>query len=508
MFSDTASHNGGRPSVIPRRPIGPGLGYSADAATGVPGPMTDVVAGRYALIDPIGSGGSGTVWRAYDRRRAAYCAAKLLRQRDAGELLRFVREQSVRLDHPHIVSPYSWAAEDGTVLIASDLVAGGSLHTLIGDYGPLAEGTVVALLRQVLAGLAAVHDAELIHRDVKPANVLLRVTETGPLHAVLTDFGLTISRQDARLTQVGMVIGTPGYLPPEVLVGGVPPDPRHDLYAVGRLAVTLLGGGEPVGPAVDVIDSIRDPILRQTVDALLRRDPAERPPDVPAAAALLAGARSDRHPHTRGGDPVEVLDQLPALAAGAGQSEPPAPVIGPVTVIDVPPTAPRTAPPDAGPTAAAPAPVWDAPLGDAPLGNAPPGNAPAGPATALAPGPATASAAGPGAAAIPGPATAPSRPRRRPGRLLAAVAGGLVLVVAVVLGVRLIGGTGGGDPNTPPTTGPSTTGQPTGSATLPGTVDAQAGDACTWQQEGDRRPGADGVLVCTLADGAYRWRAA
>ena len=332
MFSDTASHNGGRPSVIPRRPIGPGLGYSADAATGVPGPMTDVVAGRYALIDPIGSGGSGTVWRAYDRRRAAYCAAKLLRQRDAGELLRFVREQSVRLDHPHIVSPYSWAAEDGTVLIASDLVAGGSLHTLIGDYGPLAEGTVVALLRQVLAGLAAVHDAELIHRDVKPANVLLRVTETGPLHAVLTDFGLTISRQDARLTQVGMVIGTPGYLPPEVLVGGVPPDPRHDLYAVGRLAVTLLGGGEPVGPAVDVIDSIRDPILRQTVDALLRRDPAERPPDVPAAAALLAGARSDRHPHTRGGDPVEVLDQLPALAAGAGQSEPPAPVIGPVTV--------------------------------------------------------------------------------------------------------------------------------------------------------------------------------
>jgi len=97
-----------------------------------------------------------------DRKTEAYCAAKLLRQCDAGELLRFVREQSVRLAHPNIVSPYSWAAEDGTVLIASELVAGGSLHTLVGDYGPLAEGTVVTVLRQLLAGLQAVHDAELI----------------------------------------------------------------------------------------------------------------------------------------------------------------------------------------------------------------------------------------------------------------------------------------------------------------------------------------------------------
>jgi len=191
------------------------------------GVTADVIAGRFALCDPIGSGGSGTVWRAFDEKRHGYCAAKLLRQRDAGDLLRFVREQSVRLDHPHIVSPYSWVAEDGTVLIASDLMSGGSLHTLIGDFGPLADSTVATVLLQVLSGLQAVHDAELIHRDVKPANLLLRATGDGPLHVVLTDFGLTISRMDARLTQVGMVIGTPGYVPPEVLKGGVPPDPRH-----------------------------------------------------------------------------------------------------------------------------------------------------------------------------------------------------------------------------------------------------------------------------------------
>ena len=494
------------------------LRYSADAETGVPEPMSDVVAGRYALIDPIGSGGSGTVWRAYDRRRDALCAAKLLRQRDAGELLRFVREQSVRLDHPHIVSPYSWAAEDGTVLIASDLVAGGSLHTLLGDWGPLAEGTVVSVLRQVLDGLAAVHDAELIHRDVKPANVLLRVTGLGPLHAVLTDFGLTISRRDARLTQVGMVIGTPGYLPPEVLVGGVPPDPRHDLYAAGRLAVTLLHGAEPDGTGQDVVDSIGDPVLRQAVDALLRRDPAERPRDATAAAALLAGAPADRVPRTRDGDPVEVLDQLPPLPAGApggaANGEPPDPVRGRATIIDVPATAPRTvteprAPtrPDAGSAGRA---------GSTPRSPVPdpgvPGTAPvaAGSSVSHPSSPVGSPDADAGGTPPADPAS-PTRVPRRRGRLLAALAGALVLVTGLVLGLRLVGGPGNGDPSLPPTTGPATTGPVTtrpGTGSTPVTVGARAGDACTWQQEGDRRTGADGVLICTLADGAYRWRTA
>src|SRR6478752_2620270 len=278
--------------------------------------MTDVVAGRSALVDPIGVGGFGTVWRAFDRKTEAYCAAKLLRQRDVGELLRFVRKQSVRLAHPNIVSPYSWAAEAGTVLIASELVAGGSLPTLVGGHGPLAEGTVVTVLRQLLAGLQAVHDAELIHRDVKPANLLLHATGTDPMRLVLTDFGLTISRRDARLTHVGMVIGTPGYLPPEVLVGGVPPDPRHDLFAVGRMALALLGGEEPSGGGDRLIATIRDPELRGAVDALLRRDPEERPDDAPVALALLAGAHADPAPRARDGEVIDVLDQLPVLPDG------------------------------------------------------------------------------------------------------------------------------------------------------------------------------------------------
>ncbi len=279
----------------------------------------ETIAGRYVLCDPIGSGGSGTVWRAYDQQRGRYCAAKLLRQRDAGELLRFAREQSVRLDHSHIVSPYAWAADDGMVLIASELIDGGSLQVLLGDYGALAEETVVEILDQVLSALGAVHTAELIHRDVKPGNLLLRATGNGPLLVMLADFGLTISRRDARLTATGMVIGTPGYLPPEVLVGRVSPEPAHDMYAVGRLALALLAGQEIAAAEQDDVP-ISDSSLREVVHGLLRADPADRPASALAARTMLLGAQRSANPRTNNGDPITVLDQLPLLPDGWGEA--------------------------------------------------------------------------------------------------------------------------------------------------------------------------------------------
>ena len=507
----------------------------------------DVIAGRFALCDPIGSGGSGTVWRAFDGKRQRYCAAKLLRQRDAGDLLRFVREQSVRLDHPHIVSPYSWVAEDGTVLIASDLITGGSLHTLIGDYGPLAESTVATVLRQVLAGLQAVHDAELIHRDVKPANLMLQATGTGQLHVVLTDFGLTISRLDARLTQVGMVIGTPGYVPPEVLMGGVPPDPRHDLYAAGRLALTLIAGEEPGGHLAQVIGSIQDPTLRSTIEALLRHDPDDRPVDANAAFDLLADLPTEPGPRTRDGERIDVLDQLPELPPGWGPGGPPDPAspapdrVPPrATIVDVAPTAPAlladhppallAGQPPAGMAGQPPARIAGlppaqetitgqpaAPTGqqlDRPVSNRAPDDVlPAQPAQPAPRGQLTA---------------------RRRGPLLIAVAVAVLLVSGLILVVRLLSDASTGDPSppttstvttpgsagttagsfgtTPATTTPGTsppataTNAPTATATLT-PENLRAGDPCTWQQEGDRRTGVDGdALACTLADGSYQWR--
>lgn len=119
--------------------------------------MGEVFAGRYELIDPIGRGAVGAVWRAWDQRRRRYVAAKVLQQSDAHTLLRFVREQALRIDHPHVLAPASWAADDDKVLFTMDLVGGGSLAHLIGDYGPLPARYVCTLLDQLLSGLAAVH---------------------------------------------------------------------------------------------------------------------------------------------------------------------------------------------------------------------------------------------------------------------------------------------------------------------------------------------------------------
>jgi hypothetical protein len=258
------------------------------------------------------------------------------------------------------------------------------------------------------------------------------------------------------------------------------------LYAVGRLALTLLGGDEP---AVPTADAIREPILRRAVDVLMRRDPDERPRDAAAAAALLAAAPADREPRTRDGDPVDVLDQLPPL---------PAEWVGRLAVPS----------PDGGPSAS-PAPPGRATVIDVPVLGAP---------TALDPPPtergttpmATAGSASPAVTPTAGTPTAgtAAAPRRRTGPLLAAVAGALVLVVGVVLGLRLLSGPGADDPGTQPTTGPDAGSSTAGGTPAPPTTDVQAGETCTWQQEGDRRTGADGVLVCTLADGAYRWRVA
>ena len=119
--------------------------------------MSDTIAGRYTLIDPIARGGSGTVWRSWDQRRNHVCAAKVLRQRDSADLLRFVREQSVKIDHPHVLAPYGWAAEDEHVVIAMDLSDGGTLENAIQDHGAFSDKVAEELLRQLISALQFVH---------------------------------------------------------------------------------------------------------------------------------------------------------------------------------------------------------------------------------------------------------------------------------------------------------------------------------------------------------------
>ena len=440
---------------------------------GVRGGESDVVAGRYALVDPIASGSTGTVWRAYDHELEQWCAAKVMRQRHAGELLRFAREQSVRLQHPHIASPYAWAADDGTVLIASQLVDGGSLHTLIGDYGPLDEPTVVVLLDQVLSALAAMHEAGLVHRDVKPGNVLLRATGEGPLHCMLTDFGLTIGADDPRLTQTGMVIGTPGYIPPEVMLGSARPHPGHDVYAAGRLALTSALGLEPrtAGwPAPDQqppgpsdhdderLERLVDPQLQAAVRLMTEADPARRPVDAQAAILFLAGIPRAGSPRTVDGDPVTVFNQLPRAPVDPGAAERPNPLLADA--------------PSAGPQAGK---SLEATIGETTVVRGRP--------TAVQP---SRDHGDPG-----GPSAPPARQRSR--RSLLAVVVGVMVAGA---GTAVAAGTGWGpfaDSPAPP--------RPTAPIVRPAAV----GEACGWQQQGDVVNAAKGRLTCRLVDGSYVW---
>lgn len=286
--------------------------------------MGEVFAGRYELVDPIGRGGVGAVWRTWDHRRRRYVAAKVLQQRDAHALLRFVREQAVRIDHPHVLAPASWAADDDKVLFTMDLVAGGSLVNLINDYGPLPPVYVCGLLDQLLSGLAAVHAEGIIHRDIKPANVLLEATGTARPRLRLSDFGIAMRLGEPRLTETNYVVGTPGYFAPEQMLGADPDFPA-DLFAVGLVALYLLEGAKPDSKALiehfaahgtpKAPRGIPEP-LWQVIATLLQPDPDSRFRTATGARKALAAATELLPEPGPDDELVEVFDQLGPLPSG------------------------------------------------------------------------------------------------------------------------------------------------------------------------------------------------
>ncbi|MDX3537357.1 protein kinase [Streptomyces sp. MB09-01] len=292
--------------------------------------MGEIFAGRYELIDPIGRGGAGAVWRAWDHRRRRYVAAKVLLQSDAHTLLRFVREQALRIDHPHVLAPASWAADDDKVLFTMDLVGGGSLGHVIGDYGPLPPRFVCLLLDQLLSGLAAVHAEGVVHRDIKPANILMEATGTGRPHLRLSDFGISMRKGEPRLTETDYVVGTPGYFAPEQLLGAEPDFPA-DLFAVGLVALYLLQGAKPDSQGlVEHFLAHGTPGAPQGVPAplwdvlagLLQPDPQSRFRTATGARKALAEAVELLPPSAPDEGPPEVFDQLGPLPPGFGPQGP------------------------------------------------------------------------------------------------------------------------------------------------------------------------------------------
>ncbi|MER5612649.1 serine/threonine-protein kinase [Streptomyces sp. NPDC002215] len=296
--------------------------------------MGEVFAGRYELIDPIGRGGVGAVWRAWDHRRRRYVAAKVLQQSDAHTLLRFVREQALRIEHPHVLAPASWAADDDKVLFTMDLVSGGSLAHVIGDYGPLPPRFVCTLLDQLLSGLSTVHAEGVVHRDIKPANILMEATGTGRPHLRLSDFGISMRKGEPRLTETNYVVGTPGYFAPEQMMGAEPDFPA-DLFAVGLVALYLLQGKKPDAQALvehfasygtpSAPEGIPEP-LWQVLAGLLQPDPQARFRTATGARKALTAAVEMLPEPGAEDEPVEVFDQIGPLPAGFGPDGPaPAP---------------------------------------------------------------------------------------------------------------------------------------------------------------------------------------
>lgn len=263
----------------------------------------------------------GTVWRVWDRRDERFLAAKVLRQVDATSLLRFMREQSLRIDHRHVVMPLGWAGEDDRVLFTMPLMRGGSVATLVGDHGALPVSWVAVLLDQLLEALDAIHSSGLIHRDVKPANLMLEPTGTARPHMRLSDFGIAAPVDQPRLTRTDLVIGTPGYLAPEVLAGA-DPDPRQDLYAAGMTAIEMVTGSRPPAEVVptDVLATQVAPgPLTNFIAQLVQHQPIDRLSSAPharqvlAATGLVTPAGAAPPDEGRG---IEIFDQVPALPAG------------------------------------------------------------------------------------------------------------------------------------------------------------------------------------------------
>lgn len=315
--------------------------------------MGEVVAGRFELIDVLGSGGVGTVWRAWDHRDKLYLAAKVLRHGDSDSLVRFVREAKHAIDHPHVVAPRNWVGIDDRVLFTMELVRGGSVVELLGDYAVLPEGWVVELTRQAAAGLQALHEAGYAHRDVKPGNLLLDATGSGSPRLRVSDFGTAAALDGPRFTLTPSVLGTPGYLSPEAQAGAHP-SAAQDVYALGQVVRQMAtgeapGGTEPI-PGSDG--------LAELVSAMCAPDPADRPGSMAEVVDAL-----DRLPSAGdlgyGADPdnlVEVFDHVADLPAGWGPHGPlvvtrapsgarPRPVEVPTAVLPL--RAPAEAPPGA-----------------------------------------------------------------------------------------------------------------------------------------------------------------
>jgi len=256
--------------------------------------------GRYTIERPLGSGGMAEVFLAHDGVLDRDVALKVLRSQYRGDeefYERFGREarSAASLSHPNIVQVYDRGeTPDGTCYIAMEYVSGGTLKDRLDERGPMEPQRALAVAGQVAEALWAAHERGVIHRDIKPQNIL--VTDTG--HLKVTDFGIARAASAATISATNAVFGTAGYLSPEQALGE-PATPRSDLYSLGIVLYEMLTGVVPFradNPVAVCMKHVTepltpprrlDPTIPEAVDALVVKMLAKDPADRPASAAEL-----------------------------------------------------------------------------------------------------------------------------------------------------------------------------------------------------------------------------
>lgn len=289
---------------------------------------------RYRLDERIAGGGMGDVWRGTDQVLGRTVAVKsllpaLMDEPGFAERFRHEARTMATINHPGVVDVYDFGSDQNIAFLVMEYVEGDALSRTLSRVARLTPARTMALIAQAADALQAAHDKGVVHRDVKPGNLLVRPNGT----LVLTDFGIARSEMAAQLTAAGSVLGTASYISPEQ-ASGATASPASDIYALGVVAYQCLSGRRPFdgdNPLEIAMKHVRDhprplpgdipPQVRMIVERALAKDPAAR---WPSANALAAVARQA------------------AAAAAAGQGRPAPRTAGPVS--PAPPAPPQPAP--------------------------------------------------------------------------------------------------------------------------------------------------------------------
>ncbi|MEU6184736.1 protein kinase [Nocardia sp. NPDC047038] len=287
-----------------------------------PGPRTGTRFGPYELRSLLGKGGMGEVYEAYDTVKDRVVAVKLLSEelaKDPMYQLRFRRESqaAARLAEPHVIPIHDWGVIDGVLFIDMRLVRGVDLRTLLRGKGPLSPARAVGIIEQIASALDAAHANNLVHRDVKPANILV----TDADFAYLADFGIAHTEGDSAVTLVGMAVGSYIYMAPERFDVG-PVTGRADVYSLACVLHECLTGATPFPAA--------------SMNVLIKSHMSDPPPRPSAQASGIPAALDEVVNRGMAKDPADRYPTATALARAARAALTSAPATGPTLVVRAP----------------------------------------------------------------------------------------------------------------------------------------------------------------------------